>query len=132
MGASSYLSAKSKRDLRIRKNTERGAEYGPHNHSHGETPLKDGLVTFASFVTVGFIPFVLYVLDALFNWHIAGERLFLWSSILTGLTFISIGLLKAHVTKTKPLRAAVETFTLGAIAAILAYVLGDLLAAALT
>jgi len=128
MGASSYLSAKSKRDLRIRKNAERGAEHGPHD----ETPVKDGLATFTSFVLVGFIPFALYVLDALFGWQIANGRLFLWSSILTGLTFIAIGLLKAHVTKTKPVRAAVETFTLGAIAAILAYALGDLLAAALS
>lgn len=131
MGASSYLSAKSKRDLKIRRNAENGNEHEPHDHSHGETPLQDGLITFASFVVVGFIPFMLYVADAVFGWRADGGKLFLWSGILTGLVFVTIGLLKAHVTKTKPLRAAAETFTLGAIAATLAYVLGDLLAAAL-
>jgi VIT1/CCC1 family predicted Fe2+/Mn2+ transporter len=131
MGASSYLSAKSKRDLKIRKHADEGKEREPHDQTHGETPLKDGVITFASFVVVGLIPFVLYVADALFGWKIAGGTLFLWSSILTGLTFIAIGALKAHVTKTKVWRAASETFLLGAIAAVLAYVLGDLLASAL-
>lgn len=131
MGASSYLSAKSKRDLKIKKSAENGAEHNPHDHSHGETPLTDGLTTFASFVIVGFIPFVLYVADAVYGWGVNGSALFVWSGVLTGITFVSIGLLKAYVTKTKPLRAAVETFCLGAIAATLAYVLGDLLAAAL-
>ena len=131
MGASAYLSAKSERDLKIKKHTESGKEHQPHDHAHGETPLKDALITLVSFVLVGFIPFVLYVADALFKFEIGSSKLFVWSSILTGLTFLTIGLLKAHVTKTKPLKAASETFLLGAVAAVLAYVLGDLLAGAL-
>lgn len=131
MGASSYLAAKSERDLKIKRHTESGEEQHPHDHAHGETPLKDGLTTFASFIVVGLVPFILYVADALLDLNIASSKLFLWSSILTGLTFLSIGLLKAHVTKTKPWRAASETFGLGAVAAILAYALGDLLSSAL-
>ena len=131
MGASAYLSAKSERDLKIKKHTESGKEHQPHDHAHGETPLKDALITLASFVLVGFIPFMLYVADALFKFEIGSSKLFVWSSILTGLTFLAIGLLKAHVTKTKPLKAASETFLLGAVAAVLAYALGDLLAGAL-
>lgn len=132
MGASSYLSAKSERDLKIKRHTEAGEEHKPHDHTHGETPLQDGLITFASFIVVGLIPFVLYVADALFSLGIDSSKLFMWSSILTGCTFLAIGLLKAHVTRTKPWRAASETFLLGAIAAILAYALGDLLANALS
>jgi vacuolar iron transporter family protein len=128
MGASAYLSAKSKRDLKIRRQTEDGKEHAPHDHAHGETPLKDGAVTFSSFVAVGFVPFSLYVTDAIFSFGTRASDLFILSSILTGLTFIGIGLLKAHVTKTKPWKAAGETLLLGAIAASLAYVLGDLLA----
>lgn len=131
MGASAYLSAKSERDLKIKHQTEAGNEHSPHDHAHGETPLADGLITFASFIVVGFIPFMLYVGDAIFSLETAASSLFMWSSVLTGLTFISIGLLKAHVTRTKPWRAAGETLLLGAIAASLAYVLGDLLANAL-
>src|SRR5688572_1282842 len=94
MGASAYLSAKSERDLKIRRHSEAGKEHKPHDHTHGETPLKDGLITFVSFVVVGFIPFVLYVGDAVFGWDADSGRLFLWSSVLTALTFITIGLLK--------------------------------------
>lgn len=131
MGASAYLSAKSERDLKIKQHIEAGQEHKPHDLSHGEAPLKDGLITFVSFVVVGFVPILLYVADALFSFDMRAGSLFLWSSILTGLTFISIGLLKAHVTRTKPWHAAAETFLLGAIAAGLAYLLGDLLAGAL-
>ena len=131
MGASAYLSAKSERDLKIKKHNEEGKEHEAHDHAHGETPLTDGAITFGSFVIVGFVPFMLYVIDAIFklSWH--ADKLFIWSAILTGLTFIAIGLLKAHITKTKPWHAAGETLGLGAIAAGLAYVLGDLLANAL-
>jgi VIT1/CCC1 family predicted Fe2+/Mn2+ transporter len=131
MGASAYLSAKSERDLKIKKHTEAGKEHEAHDHAHGETPLMDGVITFGSFVVVGFVPFMLYVIDAVFDLNWQDTSLFTWSAILTGLTFIAIGLLKAHVTKTKRLHAAAETFALGAIAAVLAYLLGDLLAGAL-
>jgi VIT1/CCC1 family predicted Fe2+/Mn2+ transporter len=131
MGASAYLSAKSKRDLKIKQHTEAGEEQKPHDMSHGERPVADGLTTFTSFVVVGFLPFALYVADSLFNLEIATATLFMWSAILTGLVFIGIGVLKAHVTRTKIWRAAAETFGLGTIAALLAYVLGDLLAKAL-
>lgn len=132
MGASAYLSAKSERDLKIRKYQESGQQGGLHDHGHGETPLRDGLITFGSFVTVGLVPIMLYVVDGLLNLGISVGKLFFWSSILTGLTFVTIGLLKAHVTKTQPWRAAGETFLLGAIAAVLAYALGDLLSKALS
>lgn len=131
MGASAYLSVKSKRDLKAKKYAEAGKEPDPHDHAHGETPLQDGLTTFGSFIVVGFIPFMLYVIDAVFSLNIAASKLFAWSAVLTAITFIIIGLLKAHVTKTKPWRAATETLLLGAIAASLAYFLGVLLARAL-
>ncbi len=131
MGASAYLSAKSKRDLKIKDHLLAGEEHKPHDMSHGERPVKDGLTTFASFVVVGFIPFVLYVIDGLFDLAIPGPSLFAWSALLTGLVFIGIGVLKAKVTKTKVSRAAGETFLLGAIAALLAYLLGDTLDKAL-
>jgi VIT1/CCC1 family predicted Fe2+/Mn2+ transporter len=131
MGASSYLSAKSERDLKIRRHTEAGTEHHPHDHTHGETPLQDGLITFSSFLVVGLVPLVLYVVDAIFDLGWTSQSMFVWSAVLTGATFITIGLLKAHVTKTKVWRAATETFVLGAVAASLAFIFGDLLADAL-
>ena len=128
MGASSYLSAKSERDLKLRLRAE-GGEHG--EFEHGETPLADGLVTFASFVVVGLVPLLTYVIDAILGIGTPSGRLFLWSSILTGLTFIGVGLLKANVTKTSHIRAGAETFILGGIAAGLAYGFGYLLGRAL-
>src|SRR5688572_23299201 len=79
MGASAYLSAKSERDLKARKQAESGKEHLPHNHSHDETPLRDGLITFVSFVLVGLVPFLLYTLDALFDFGMSANNLFAWS-----------------------------------------------------
>lgn len=128
MGASSYLAAKSERDLKQRQHTDSGKT---GSVEHGETPLSDGLITFAAFVIVGFIPLVSYVADSLFGLHGTGDELFIASMMLTALTFIGVGLLKARVTKTSRLRASLETLLLGSIAAALAYGLGDFLGMAL-
>ena len=122
MGASAYLSAKSERDLKVKK--EENAE--------GETPLGDGIATFTSFVVVGFVPILAYVADALLSLHTPKETLFAVSTGLAALTFVAIGLMKARVTRTGRIRAAVETLGLGAIAAGLAYGLGYVLEKALT
>lgn len=130
MGASSYLSTKSKRDLKIKQAVEIGVT--ADNKIEGKMPATVGLTTFISFVAVGFIPFVLYVIDSLFDLGIQKGTLFMWSSVFTGLVFIAIGSLKAFVTRTKVWRAALETFLLGAVAAGLAYALGDVLGKALS
>lgn len=122
MGASAYLAAKSERDLKKSKDA---------SHDDGETPLGDGMATFGAFIVIGFLPFCLYVVDAVFGLGWDATALFVASSALTGLAFVAIGLIKARVTKTGRLRAATETLVLGGIAASLAYVLGDLLAKAL-
>ena len=122
MGASAYLAAKSKRDLKTKNNEQTG----------GESPLGDGVATFTSFVIVGFVPILAYVTDAVFRLGIAKETLFLVSTILAGLAFVAVGLLKARITHTGRVRAASETLLLGAIAAGLAYGLGYVLEKALT
>jgi VIT1/CCC1 family predicted Fe2+/Mn2+ transporter len=122
MGASAYLSAKSERDLKLSKDAL---------HQGGETPLGDGVTTFAAFVVVGLVPVLIYVVDAVFAMNIDGTTLFAISCFLTGAAFMGIGIVKGQMTKTSQLRAAFETLLLGGIAAILAYALGDLLARAL-
>lgn len=122
MGASAYLSAKSERDLKKSKD---------EHHDGGETPLGDGVATFLAFIIVGVIPVLVYVIDALFNLKTEAVALFAISSFLTGAAFMGIGILKGQMTKTSPLKGALETLFLGGIAAALAYVLGDVLARAL-
>ncbi len=122
MGASAYLSAKSERDLKVSKD---------ETHAGDETPLGDGLATFIAFILVGFVPIVIYVIDALFSLKSDDGALFVLSSFLTGAAFMSIGILRGQVTKTNQLKSGLETLLLGGIAAGLAYLLGDVLAQAL-
>lgn len=80
-----------------------------------------GLATFISFNLIGLIPISLYLVDLFFPLN---TNLFLWTSVFTGLGFVIIGMLKAHVTKENPIRGVFETLTLGSVAAFLAYALG--------
>ncbi len=91
-----------------------------------KSPITMGGVTFLSFLLFGFIPLLVFVLDY-FEIMETNAPLFLYSSILTGMVFILIGFLKALVNQTKVLRSILETFFLGAAAAALAYLVGDVL-----
>ena len=88
------------------------------------SPFAIGAITYFAFLLVGIIPLFIYVWD-----YICGFRgdLFLWSSILTALGFIIIGVFKTYITKTKIWRGVLETLVLGMIAAFVAYFVGDLL-----
>ncbi len=89
-----------------------------------KSPLAMGGVTYLSFLILGFIPLIVYVLDYTIDLEI---DLFLYSSVLTGLAFLGIGLLKAWVNHVNKLRAMLETLFLGGAAAALAYWVGNVL-----
>ncbi len=89
-----------------------------------KSPFKMGLVTYIAFILIGLIPLTVYVWDY-FN-PIEANR-FLLTSIFTGLGFMFIGFLKTYVTETKIWKGVLETLTLGAIAALVSYFVGDLL-----
>jgi len=91
-----------------------------------KSPWAMGGVTFLSFLLFGFIPLLVYVLDY-FELMSDKSSLFLYSSVLTGMVFMLIGYLKALVNQTKIFRSISETFLLGAAAAALAYLVGDVL-----
>lgn len=116
MGVSAYLSNKSKDDITPTKQTG--------------SALTKGLVTFISFILVGLIPLLVYIVELVTN--VQFTHLFLYASILTACGFVGIGVLKATVAKSHPLRTVAETVTLGAIAAVLAYYLGFFLEKLLT
>ena len=88
------------------------------------SPWKIGLATYLSFIAVGLIPLSIYVIDLLGG---AVDKLFLWSCILTSIGFIFIGYLKSYVTESNRFKSVMETLILGAIAAAVAYYVGDLL-----
>ncbi len=89
-----------------------------------KSPVAMGGVTYLSFVLIGLIPLMVYVWD--YIWGFPAD-LFMASCVLTSLGFIFIGFLKTYVTETSAIKGIIETLTLGAIAAIVAYVVGDVL-----
>ncbi|MBT8189253.1 MAG: VIT1/CCC1 transporter family protein [Bacteroidia bacterium] len=89
-----------------------------------KSPWRIGLATYTSFILIGVVPLMIYVIDYIKDLQI---NLFVYSSVLTALGFILIGGLKAYVNQTKILKGISETLLLGAIAALVAYFVGDLL-----
>ncbi len=88
------------------------------------SPFWIGAVTYISFILIGLIPLTVYVIDFI---NPIGEKVFLYSSMLTATGFIIIGILKTYVNQTKVWRGILETLLLGAIAALVSYFVGDLL-----
>ena len=90
----------------------------------GRSPKMIGLVTFVSFIIIGFMPLLFYVWDYV---NTLPMNLFLATSILTGLTFLFIGFCKSYVTETSHWKSMAETLFWGGVAAAVAYGVGDLL-----
>ena len=86
--------------------------------------VKIGAVTFGSFVLIGLVPLAVYVWDYLASFS---GQLFLTASLLTSLAFLGIGFLKTYVTQTSRWKGMLETLLLGALAAGVAYCVGDFL-----
>lgn len=116
MGVSAYLSEKSERALDEKENRK---------HNGYKVPVKVGLATFGSFVVVGFVPVLIYVLDFMFSLELS--NLFLISSLLAAGAFAGIGWLKSYVADESKILAISETLVLGLIAASVAYFIGDVL-----
>jgi len=90
-----------------------------------KSPFAMGLVTFISFILVGLIPLLVYVLDYLVVFPI--NHLFFTSITMTFFAFFGIGFLKSIVNQTSKLKSISETLFLGAAAATLAYYTGNIL-----
>lgn len=83
------------------------------------SPWKAALSTFTAFVVCGLIPLAPYLFGV--------ENSFVVSSVLTGATFFIIGSIKSRWSTASWLRSGLETFFVGALAAVLAYAVGVLL-----
>ncbi len=80
---------------------------------------KAAFATFSAFIICGLVPLVPYLFGARNSFGI--------SSALTGVTFFIIGSVKSRWSTSGWLRSGLETFFVGALAAILAYTVGVLL-----
>jgi len=90
-----------------------------------KSPVAMGAVTFFSFILVGLIPLLIYVIDYISEAEM--QYLFRTSIILTTIAFILIGLLKSFVNEKSMLKGISETLFLGSAAAVLAYYVGNIL-----
>jgi len=85
----------------------------------------NSIVTFGSFVIVGAVPLLSYILY--FVNDLNQESLFIISTALSLLTFTLIGVARARVTGGNMFRSSLETLALGAVAAGAAYYVGSLI-----
>lgn len=83
------------------------------------SPWIAGISTFTAFVICGLVPLVPYLFHS-------GSS-FLVSCIATGMTFFIIGSAKSRWSTASWLRSGIETFFVGALAAVLAFAVGVLL-----
>ncbi len=93
--------------------------------------FRHAFATFLSFITIGLIPLMPYLYGLIIGAK-QTHTLFIASLIMTAVAFLLIGYLKGRISSTGRARAAIETFALGAAAAMIAYGVGDVLASWLT
>lgn len=89
-----------------------------------KSPFLIALATYTSFIAVGLIPLIIYVWDYIQTFP--GD-LFFWTSCLTGLGFVIVGVLKSYINKTSIFRGVFETLMLGSLAAATSYYIGFVL-----
>ena len=106
MGASKYLSLRSEQSLEVARGESR-------------SPLADGLATFVSFVVIGTLPLIPFLIAS------DGENTFFISSVATAVTLFVVGSARSLVIQKNPLIAGFEMLAVGGVAAILAYALGS-------
>jgi vacuolar iron transporter family protein len=86
------------------------------------SPARAGAATFAAFVAVGFVPLAPFVVDA--AGPAALTSLFMWSTTMTLVAFVAVGVAKGIVVAQSWWRSGLETLTIGGTAAALAYAAG--------
>jgi VIT1/CCC1 family predicted Fe2+/Mn2+ transporter len=111
MASSNYLSEQSHQD-----------QNPADDH---QSPVKTALATFISFITIGSIPVISYIVAE--KIPLFSNNAFLFAMICTGITFIGIGSVRGKISGKHPLRTSLETLAVGAVAAGVAYGVGALL-----
>jgi len=89
------------------------------------TPIKGGLITFAAFNLIGFIPLAAYVFNPFFD--MTPGQLFGWTAVATLAALFTVGAVKARLLKQRWILSGLETMLIGGVAAAIAYLVGYLL-----
>lgn len=123
MAVGSYLSEKSDQELSMSKGQSAAEDH--------ESPFMASFATFISFIIVGFVPLSVYTFDYAFSLGLGTDAL-IWSILLTLVAFGSIGYLRGLVTKVDKARTVMESLGLGLAAAVISYVVGNVLEKVIT
>ena len=92
---------------------------------NGPSARRAGFVTFLAFAAAGAMPLLAYLVELVFPDAIS--NVFLWSSLVTAVTFFGVGALKSRFVERHWLRSGLETLAVGGIAAIMAFGVGVVL-----
>jgi vacuolar iron transporter family protein len=93
--------------------------------SYEPNEVRAALATLLAFVTIGFLPLLVFVYDLAAPGDV--DDPFAWSAIMTGIAFLVVGAMKSRFVDQPWWRSALETLAVGSIAAVLAYVAGSVL-----
>jgi len=108
---SDYLSTKSRNEIsRMKMNA-----------------AKTAFVTFFSFMLMGFIPLISFVLASITKNPFLIQNQFVFSVILTGISLIIIGWFKGFVVCESKIYSSIQTFLIGGTAAFLAFLTGHII-----
>lgn len=91
----------------------------------GTSPWRAAAVTFSAFVLVGALPLLPFLMRTVLRETM--PRPFLWSTVLTGLTFFAVGALKGRFVGHRWVASGLETLGVGGAAALLAFLVGGAL-----
>ncbi|MEI6731617.1 MAG: VIT1/CCC1 transporter family protein [archaeon] len=119
MAISNYLSVKSQIAL------QSGKKSSAFVKDEAKHPMKAGLATFISFLVIGFIPLLSYVLSGVF--HVMESSKLILSIIFTAIALAIVGAVKGQLTNKHWFKSALETLLIGGFAALIAYLVGILL-----
>lgn len=103
------------------------AESGMSEGESAVSPLKSAGATFASFVCVGMVPLLPFIVAFFVSYPV--EHQFLYSVLATAVAFIFSGYFRGKVTGENVYIAAIETLLIGGVAAGIAYGVGYFLQA---
>jgi len=94
-----------------------------------ENPMSKAITTFSAFNLVGLIPLMPFLLVFIsgFSSIYTLEHVFVYSAIFTGLSFFAIGMIKGKVVNKSPLRSGLNTLMIGGVAAVVSFLVGDML-----
>jgi vacuolar iron transporter family protein len=103
MAASNYLSTKSQNEMKTSK----------------KKPIKTASATFFSFLIIGFIPLISFILPL--------QNQFTLSIILTGIALLIVGGVRGQIVGKNTLKSSLQTLLIGGLAASIAFAIGYLI-----